>query len=388
MKKILMLTFEFPPIIGGIGRYASQLALAAKEIGHDITVIAPQPGAGLSESDKETYPFKVIRYRIAAHSVKKYLSLLWRTWHLAVSSKYDIIHAIDWPHILALGLLNKFKDMSFVATIFGTEIPWVLESKQVKHRLIKSLFETPQHIFAISEFTKSCLLECRPKIPPENVTVTLLGVHPTLFDAPHDGPDIREIYSIPDEHKIILTVSRLDERKGHKTVLRALPKLPVEVRQKVTYLIVGSGVSDSYEAELRQLADESGIRVIFAGKVSDECLKSHYSGSTVFCMPGELHSNTIEGFGLVYLEAAAHGVPSIASRIGGVPEAVLHEKTGLIIESKDELGLAQALTRLLTDESYCRVLGEAAREYAKTFTWRRCAEQTYGPVNNYENFDI
>lgn len=378
MKKILMLTNEFPPVTGGIGTYTVQLATAATVIGHDVTVVAPEPKAGFPGNFSNNYPFRVVRFRLHTFPPIKRLSQLLRTWCWVTADNFDIIHAVDWPHLLAMGLLNKFKSTPFVATVYGTEILWVLESRKLKHLFVKNVFEIPERIFAISEYVKSHLLSSRPEILPEDVSVTYLGVDPRLLDSSEQTKNIREIYSIPDDHKIILTLSRLDERKGHRVILRSLAKFPPELKRRVTHLIVGGGGDRTYISELHRLAGRTGVNVIFTGPMPDELLPSLYASPTLFCLPGELHPRKTEGFGLVYLEAAAKGLPSVACRIGGVPEVVLHQETGLLVEPEDEGGLTQALIRLLEDEQYCEKLGRAAYEYSKNFTWRRCAEQTYG----------
>lgn len=379
MKKILMLTNEYPPIRGGTGTYVHQLALAASNIGHDVTVVTIGLADDISREKEKTYPFRVVRYSPTVGSYQKWPNAVKLAWHWTVASEstYDIVHALDLDYIIALGFINKFKSIPFVATVYGTEILRVFDSKPMKYLFVKHFFDTPQHIFAISEFTKSLLLK-RRRIPPENVTVTMLGVNPSMFEVPQADLNIREIYSVPKNHKIILTVSRLDERKGHRVVLNAIEKLPVEFKREITYLIVGSGIDKSYAEELRQLAARSEANVLLAGQVPDDHLKPLYAASTIFCMPGEPHPEKVEGFGLVYFEAAAQGVPSIASRLGGVPEVVLHEKTGLLIEPMNESQLVQALTKFLSDEPYRLALGREACDYARSITWARCAEQTYG----------
>lgn len=383
MKRILIPTFEFAPLIGGVGTYGHQMALAAHNLGHEVTVMAPDFGRDLAESDRERYPFRVVRYRCTGLSMRQLPAYLWRTWLWGTSSSYDLIHAIDWAYLVTFGLLNKLKQVPFVATVYGSETLRAFDSKALKRRIERQAFNSPTNIFAISEFTRTLLLDRCEALSPDKVTVTPPGVNPEAFTAVRNGLNIRDTYSIPRNHKIILTVSRLDERKGHRTVLKALATLPEELKRTVTYVVVGSFItggdtSVSYPSELRQLAGESGVKVVFTGGVPNNHLKPLYAETAIFCMTGEPHPMKVEGFGLVYLEAAAQGVPSIGSRIGGVPEAVLHEKTGLLIEPGDVSQLVKCLSELLSNETKRIELGNAARSYARTFTWERCAEQTYG----------
>jgi len=378
VKRILMLTYEFPPIRGGIGRYAARLARAAVEIGHDVTVVAPQPAEDLAAQDRHTYPFGVIRYPGRVYTVIHLLSLLRRTRRWSLTTGHDLIHAVDWPHIMALAFINRFRRIPFAATVYGTEILSVPHSRQARLLAVRNLLEKPDRVFAISSFVRSLLCERYPGIAAESVAVTPLGVSEDMFEPPACQDDIRKIYSIPEDHRILLTVARLDERKGHRTIFGALARLPEGLKRGITYLVVGTGENHRYETELNQLAAGCGVHVVFTGSVSDERLRSLYAQSAVFCMPGERHPTRIEGFGLAYLEAAAHGLPSVASRIGGVPEVVLHDETGLLVEPGDQPAVADALARLFTNDQLCRTLGRKAREYAGTFTWTRCAEKTYG----------
>jgi glycosyltransferase involved in cell wall biosynthesis len=381
MKDILMLTHEFPPIVGGIATYTAQLAAAASKMGHRITVLAPGSPKDQSADDKRKYPFTVIRFGAGEYSYKRLPGLIWRTYHKAKPSSYDLIHAVDWPHIMALAFLNRFRDIPFVATVYGTEILLAPGSGQIKLLGVNNMFETPKRIFAISEFTKRLLLEKYRTIKPENITVTPPGVDSAGFSKPQRNNDIRQLYSILEKNHVILTVSRLDERKGHRTVIKALSKLAPELKRTTTYIIAGAAGNGAYVAGLKQSARDSGVDMRFIGKVNHEYLPSLYAGATVFCMPGEPYPEKIEGFGLVYLEAAAAGLPCIASRIGGVPEAVIHEKTGILIEPGDSDALAAALTRILKDRDYRAALAGEARNHASRFSWDRCARLTYGSID-------
>ncbi|NOY88990.1 MAG: glycosyltransferase family 4 protein [FCB group bacterium] len=378
MKKILILTHEFPPFYGGVATYASELALAADALGHQVTVVAPDFGEDCQLSDRQNYPFSVIRYHAGVYSFKKLIPLLLRAWRYAKADRYDIIHAVDWPYAMALAFINKIKKIPFVATVYGTEILGINDIKQFKFLLVKNPFGKAQKIFAISEFTKALLWEKCPDISPDKVITTLLGINVQKLKQIGKTENVRDIYSIPPNNKIILTVSRLDERKGHRTVLNALAQLPDTVKQNITYVIIGGSGTASYKRELEELKKKCGVQVIFTGKVSERRLKSFYHTGSIFCMPGEPHPQKVEGFGLVYLEAAVWGLPAIASKIGGVPEVVLDGKTGLLVEPLDISALTKAIIKLLTDEPYRKKLGENVKKYAQTFTWQKCAQLTYG----------
>ena len=107
-------------------------------------------------------------------------------------------------------------------------------------------------------------------------------------------------------------------------------------------------------------------------------MRAVYAGADIFALTSTHHKRSVEGFGFVYLEAASHGLPAIAHRIGGVEDAIVHEETGLLVPHDKPDDLAQALKRLIIDSSLRLRLGETARERAAGFTWERPAREFYG----------
>ncbi len=378
MKKILMLTHEFPPFRGGIATYASRLAGAAHRLGHQVTVMAPDFGRQLIRSDREDHPFEVIRYHSGPYSYRKMLPLLWRSCNFSEYGSYDLVHAVDAAYILSLAFLNRFKSVPFAATVYGTEILSMPSSRQARFLGLEDMFHAPAQLFTISSFTQDLLIRHCPRVSPERVRVTPLGVDQNWFGPAELAPGVLCKLGIPESHRVILTVARLDERKGHRIMLEAVSRLDPEVKAELSYVIVGKKNNSAYEQELHRLAAACGAHVLFTDEVSDEMLHALYARACLFCMPGQPHPKKVEGFGLVYLEAAAQGLPSVATRTGGVPEVVIHGQTGLLTDPLDVTALTEALATLLTDEPLRKMTGERARRHAMAFTWERCAERTYG----------
>lgn len=377
-KKILMLTHEFPPFRGGIGTYASQLALAAHQLGHDITVLAPDHGQTCGENDRTEFPFKVIRYHGGNYSLGRLPQMLLRAWRHARPERFDIVHAVDWPHMLAIASLNRYTRIPFISTVYGTDLLSCVDCRQARYLGATDFFSRPNRIMAISNFTRSLYLKKCPEVSPDRVALTPLGVDRSWFEDGNDTGEVRAKYGIPARHKIIITVSRLDERKGHRQALKALAQLPERLKDEIVYVVVGTGGSRDYLADLKRLAALSGAVVRFVGAVSMKDLRALYAAASLFCMPGEPHPRKVEGFGLAYLEAAAQGLPSIAGRIGAIPEVVIDGKTGILVDPLDVDGISEAIEKLLRDDRLRQSLGSAAQAHAEQYTWRRCAELTYG----------
>jgi phosphatidylinositol alpha-1,6-mannosyltransferase len=180
---------------------------------------------------------------------------------------------------------------------------------------------------------------------------------------------------------VLLTVGRLDCRKGHDMVVAALPLLLKEF-PALRYVIVGEGPE---REKLAELAREKGVaeRVLFAGFQPDERLAAYYRACDVFIMHNRALENDVEGFGLVFLEANACGKPVVGGRSGGAVEAVVHGVTGFLVEPNDAQGLVQTLRKLLGDSALRREMGMAGRRRAaEEFSnrgqaakmWRRLAQ--------------
>lgn len=375
MKKILLMTTEFPPFAGGIGTYCLGLTSAAARRGHSVTVFAPDFNRPREELDDSGLPMRVVRYPGDSYTFRDFPRFFAQVWRQLGAEDYDVVHAADWPTALMMRNVNRFRRVPYVVTVHGTDVLLMPHSRQIK-LLGSHIFEKPKRIMTNSNFTRSLLLENFPAVDPMRVDVTLLGVGRDWFDEVTDTSAVLQRLGIPEGRFCLLTVARLDERKGHRLVLRALQELPAEMAAQMTYVVVGKG-DPTYAEDLRRLAEQCPVPTVFTGPVADDDLKALYASADVFCMPGEPHPRRVEGFGLVYLEAAAQGVPAIASRIGAIPEVVVDGTTGLVIPPADLGALKASITRLFEDRELLRTLGANAREWARRFTWDRCARETY-----------
>jgi phosphatidylinositol alpha-1,6-mannosyltransferase len=211
---------------------------------------------------------------------------------------------------------------------------------------------------------------------PSRVPVSVLypGADIEAFrpDLPTD--DLRERYGIGDR-PLVVCVSRLVARKGQDVLIRGM----TEVRRRVpdaTLLIVGGG---PYEDELRRLAAEAlEGSVIFAGQVSEEDLPRHYAVGDVFAMPcrTRLGGLEVEGWGNVFIEAAACARPVVVGDSGGAREALVDGETGILVDGANVASVADAVATLLGDPERARRMGEAGRaRVERAHTWPAIAER-------------
>ena len=377
-RKILILSFEFPPCTGGVARYAYEMALEAVKSNCSVTVWTANYGKKHSSFDKEL-PFKVVRCTTGQYNSKDIPWLLGRILFCRLK-EFDLIHAVDWPNIIALSWRNKFLYTPFIATVHGTEIPGLKQSKFARYLWIENPFTHACKVTTNSNFTKRLLIKYFPDIEQDRIQVTHLGVNKDRFrpKSIETTKHVRKQWNIPNENVIITTIARIDKRKGHKIILDALMQTTVEIQRKISYVIVGKAGDNSYLNILRKAARQLESQVIFTGEVSDEEVKEVYTLADIFCMPGVCDGVKVEGFGLSYLEAALYGTPSIGSKLHAVPEVVLDGKTGLLVPPGDEIALVKALEKLIMEPDYLRALGCQAKKHAESFTWERCAGLTYG----------
>jgi phosphatidyl-myo-inositol dimannoside synthase len=173
--------------------------------------------------------------------------------------------------------------------------------------------------------------------------------------------------------KVLLTLGRVVERKGYDTVIKAMPEISKHVPEAV-YVVAGVG---SYLGKLGKMVEDMKLQsaVRFVGSVSDEERAAYFYLCDLFVMPSRQIGPDVEGFGIVYLEAAMFGKPSIGGNSGGVPEAILDSKTGALVDPSDADALARVVVQLLRDDAVRHELGQNAKARALyEFRWERQVE--------------
>ncbi|HEU0031404.1 MAG TPA: glycosyltransferase, partial [Kofleriaceae bacterium] len=194
-------------------------------------------------------------------------------------------------------------------------------------------------VLAVSRFSRAL---ARDRGVPDDVLHTVEnGVDPARFCPGERDAALAHRLGLAADDEVILTVSRLAPRKGHRTVLHAIARLAAS-RPRLKYVFTGA--SDQMRAELAQLARELGIasRIVATGFVTDRELPALYRRADVFALLSETTEHDVEGFGVALLEAAATAIPTVASRAGGVPEAIADGETGLLVPPGDPDAAAAA----------------------------------------------
>lgn len=370
---LVFLADDFPPEVGGIQTYVCELARAVSALGEEVIVVASrQPG---DEQFDAELPFRTVRVHTGGSPAAAAMNLASGAGFAAGQTRKPArcIIATKWSPEGPAGLLVRRRlGCPLVLLGYGGEFSHSRGSL-FKWLVQRSVLRGSARCLAISGFTAE--LFQRARVPRERIGTIMGGVAPERFTAgEEEAAAARELLGLGDR-RFVLTVARLVRRKGHDTVLDALPQV-LEQFPELLYVVVGDG---PMREELERRIDELGLKdsVMMTGALDDDRLSGLYSASEFLVMPSRpVRGELPEGLGLVFLEAAAAGVPGIGTDFGGIPDAVEDGVTGLLVPPDDAGSLAQAMLRLLGDDALCRQMGEAARDRVlRDFTWERVAQR-------------
>ncbi|MDB5633073.1 MAG: glycosyl transferase [Tardiphaga sp.] len=373
---ILLLTSEFTPAQGGIGTYAREIAVAATSLGARVTLVAPDYAQDTAADDR-AMPFEVHRFSGGRHSARGLPAKILLTRSKVAAKQFDIVHAADWPFFIPVALSRGLTPARLLMTVHGTEIN---ETQTLLKRLAirySRVFGPRTEVAANSQFTKELFRE-KFAIDERRIHAIRLGVSDFWFEGGNERAATRAAYQLPPDRLVMVTVARITRRKGHHLTLAALASLPEDLRRRITWLVIGPNGESDYVEQLQRLVAAADCDVRLLGSLSNEQIRNIYAATDFFCLTGTPDSSgRVEGFGLVYLEAGASGLPSVATAIGGVPDAVLTDQSGLLVAPSVE-AIASAIAELAEDGDTRSILATGASAHARALSWERCAAETYG----------
>jgi phosphatidylinositol alpha-1,6-mannosyltransferase len=370
MKKTLLITMDFPPMRGGIATYWGNLSRHLPY--DDLVVLAPECDDSLGYDIQQN--FLVHRKNLVSKFFwcwPKWLPFLYRTFRVV---KRDKIKRIIVAQVLPGGtiayILKKHYGIPYVLSFHGLDLAKALHQKRKKW-LLKKIISNADKIIVNSQYTKKQLQD----LNIFQKEIAIVSPCPNNIVQKIDVDEKNKIVSrfSLENKKIILTVARLVERKGHDRVLNALPEIIKQI-SNVYYLIVGNGENKSYlQRVIKEKKLEDYVKII--DDVTDEELPLFYSLADVFVMPcRELPNGDVEGFGIVFLEANCFLKPVIAGCSGGAPEAVENKVTGLVIDPEKQSELVEAILYLLKNPLQANQYGRAGKErVVNCFNWENQA---------------
>jgi len=313
------------------------------------------------------------------HCIKRYLQILKRTKKIA-GKAFATLHCLRaFPDGFAGLLFKRLKlgKTKLVTYAHGEEILIAGTSRQLM-LMTKAVYAGSDLVICNSRNT----VQMVKAICPEANTVCIHpGVDSSAYKLPQqDIAAYRSKWGWTSDTVIISTIARMELRKNHAAVIRAVSALRGQ-GLSIAYICGTSG--DEHE-KLKALTKSLNIgnAVQFTGTLTDKEKKLTYCASDIHAMPSIRSGDLIEGFGIVFLEAAAAGIPSISGSNGGQSEAVLHEKTGLVVDGSNNEEIIKAIRILASDELMRRQMGIEGRKWAVQHDWSLIVEKTSSAIKS------
>lgn len=367
MKKTLIISLEYPPQIGGIATYVHNLANA---LDPQKTIVLAPPHKDQKEWDA-AQKYKIIRRQFLLPK------FFWPRWLLLLSVvkkivKEEGIEMIFVQHVLPVGyaamLMKKKLKIPFLLFSHGTDLVAGTATKWKKKMVVKISQESDQILFN-SESLKGRFLQVMPEFANTS-TVLYPCPEPDLAIPPpaEEIEALRARYALQGK-QVMLSISRLAEGKGFPHLIRMMPKI-LEQAPHLVWIIVGEGEKrDQIIKEIQARNLQNVTR--FIGEIPHKDLKKFYYLVDLFVLITHPDEGMEEGLGLVFLEAAACGLPVVAGKSGGVEEAVIHTDTGLVVDLyKGDPEVIEAITTILKNKEFAARLGKRAKERIRAdFQW-------------------
>jgi glycogen(starch) synthase len=382
--RVLMLSWEFPPVVvGGLGRHVHQLSAALVAAGHEVTIVTRHaPGALLEEyvggvrvlrAPEDPPLFPLSTPTLLAWTMAFNHALTRAALRAAETAEFDVIHAHDWLVTHTAVTLKEHLDLPLIATVHATEAGrhqgWLPgDMNRCIHSVEYWLGHEANRVLVCSGYMRwevTRLLE----LSAGKVEVVPNGVDSTVWQAPERAIAAAR-WRYAGEGPVVGFAGRLVYEKGVQDLIAAMPRLRAH-HPGLRVVISGDG---PYR---RQLQDEvRGHRlqraVSFTGFLGESDLAAVLAAMDAVVVP-----SIYEPFGMVALEAASAGAPLAVAATGGLTEIVESGVNGVTFPAKDPDALADAVSTLLSDEGYAKRVAHAARAMVtERYSWSTVARRT------------
>lgn len=378
-RGILLLTQLYPPTKGGTPTWFSQVysRLESNEV-HVLTDEVDGAAAFDRQQNNSIYRLTANRYSwlrpesliIYVMYVVKGLMVIWR-------NPIAVVHA---GRVLPEGLsglvIARLTGRRLIVYAHGEEITtW---TQRVKYWAMKKTYQLADKVIVNSCFTENELIKLGVK--QDNIVHIEPGVNIEHFKPGLRCEYLKEQLNIPPEAKIILSVGRYTRRKGFDHLIESVRRM-LDEGLDAHYVCIGKGEDRLY---LQRLAQQQGVedRVHLLSNIETEDLPLWYNVCDVFAMPNREINGDTEGFGIVFLEAAACGKPVIAGKAGGAESAVVHEKNGIQVDGDSLDEIVSALSKILRNPSLAAAMGNYGHQWVNQYySWERVVAQTKALVD-------
>ena len=367
MLNILIFSTDYKPNRGGIAEHTYQVAKHLHQLGCKVFVLSISK-RGCVEFDL-SQPF--LTYRVPSVPLFGGLLLFLSLLKVCRREKVDHVYSTITNPCCELAYLGSFFcRYKNVVAVHGYEVSYDGKGlrgwfKRRIRRIRSYIYNRMDRVIAVSGYTRQKLIESGVK--PDKIYVVPNGIELKQWEDKSKEETLIKKHGLYGK-KVVLSVGRLVKRKNHETAIKALnivrSRLP-----DVRYLIAGDGPN---ERELKRMVKMNQLEshVIFLGDYPQDRLNILYNTCDLFVMPNTQVGSSVEGFGIVFLEANACGKPVIAGRSGGAVDAVVDGETGFLVDPHDEKLLADKIINLLSDTDLASSMGQKGlKRVADQFSW-------------------
>jgi len=361
-KNIVISTQCFSPVLGGMENLMKGLAESLYKKDFNIFVFADSKNSLDEEKHDKYLSYEIIRYgglkiirkRRKSTDIKKFINF---------KKNIDCIFCDSWKSAENL-IKNKIANTEKIFCLaHGNDI--LVNKNIIKRKRIKKTLSETSCVIANSYFTKKRVTNLG--IKSNKIKVIYPGVENIYFNSKRNNNNLQKYKNFKP---ILLTIARLEKRKNHKKIIYAINEL-IKDFKNLLYLIAGDGPEMK---KIRKLINKLNLKknVKILGKVNERDKAFLFKISDLHVMPTiqDKRSISIEGFGISYIEAGMHGIPSISSGLGGTKESVIDGKTGIICNPNNVSSIKDSIRKVLINKTMYKKLSINSKNFSKKFLWK------------------
>ena len=364
---VVLVTHEFPPERGGAGVYCQEIAEGARKIGINIELLAPKGSVTNDNFKTTTLPWA------GSQSWKSSIQLFFFLRKFLNRTEKKVIFHIADPGVCVALIRFSFlfpRETQFMITIHGSEL-LKFTRNPIKKIFFQIFLSKCSKVHLLSKFNYK---NCVKLFPSTKEKLKVIRGAPSRV-VKLERHNCLKNDSLPN--LVLLCVGRIHPRKGQYELIKAASALPQEIASKLEIVFVGPIGNQSYFSKITKEYQKFKGQIDFKGDLPLGDLRVCYQNADIFCLCPTVQKNSIEGFGFVYLEASSFGLPILATRTGGVEDAVIEGKTGLIADPDKPGELIEKLLSLVEGKDLRKKLGENGKLWAKQHSWENIAQKLY-----------
>jgi phosphatidylinositol alpha-1,6-mannosyltransferase len=379
-KTIIIPVYDFKPLLGGVANYVHELAVQFSRRAQVHVVSRNLPGMEAFDRD---LPYRITRIAVPTSTLGSYPFFARALRSLMRQERPDVIFCPTWmpdgaaarsaigsagvPYFVAAHGMEVFDNFLNIRNGIRTVLT---------RKLKQAVFQEARKVFPVSNYTRQAVISQAGVAESSAFTVNN-GVNPEIFKPLPGADQLREQYK-PAGEKILLTVTRLYPYKGVDRMLEALPAI-VRAIPGTRYMVAGTGPD---QQRLQELSNRLGLQdhVTFLGPLPLEKIIELYNVADLFVMLSREALPDVEGFGLVFLEAAACGLPSVGGRSGGIPDAIEQGESGWLVDPCDTQEIAGTIIELLQSPEKLERAAAFCLSTAPRKTWAEAADRILGEM--------